>query len=399
MSGLLDKANKAADEKEEAEVVDAVVEVSAGGEVIAEPSSSNGLNMDALKFQIGAVVGFIITMMLVFFIDTIVLFGDFTLDDLFVPGVILWWLVFNGDDLKKQEFDAKKLGISFGTFVVVTGMIAGVAIFSGSNTVVTISEIAYDGDDDEIDLSFYGPKGAEYTIEVLVDGKVEYTHDATISIDKGSHSVSLDDFWKGNAENMNGKGLIDYEIRVTSDGGEDSMTFDDIMNREVDTAFIKIAEEYDIENTQNPQGEPNGNKKDYKGIYVEMIVGMGTPSAEFDFADGIFTGTTPQPIESDWDATIRVLGGGEIHTYQITADEGIANGYGDFNFNWVSLHTHGGYLDKDDFYGNDGCYTFEITLENEYGETLVSTDSKIRFYWDENREDNDTSNDKAAEAC
>ena len=83
---------------------------------------------------------------------------------------------------------------------------------------------------------------------MLVDGKVEYSHDATISIDKGSHSVSLDDFWKGNAENMNGKGLIDYEIRVTSDGGEDSMTFDDIMNREVDTAFIKVTEEYDIVN-------------------------------------------------------------------------------------------------------------------------------------------------------
>ena len=99
------------------------------------------------------------------------------------------------------------------------------------------------------------------------------------SIDKGSHSVSLDDFWKGNAENMNGKGLIDYEIRVTSDGGEDSMTFDDIMNREVDTAFIKVAEEYDIENDPNDQG----NRKVYKGIYVEMIVGMGTPNAEFDF--------------------------------------------------------------------------------------------------------------------
>ena len=393
MSGLLDKANKAAEDKEEAEVVDAVVEVSTEGEVISEPLSGNGLNMDALKFQISAVFGFIITMILVFFIDTIVLFGDFTLDDLFVPGVILWWLVFNGDDLKKQEFDAKKLGISFGTFVVVTGMIAGVAIFSGSNTIVTISEIAYDGDDDEIDLSFYGPKGAEYTIEVLVDGKVEYSHDATISIDKGSHSVSLDDFWKGNAEDMNGKGLIDYEIRVTSDGGEDSMTFDDIMNREVDTAFIKVVEEYDIENVEN------GNKKDYKGIYVEMIVGIGTPSAEFDFEDGVFTGTTPQPIESDWDATIRVLGGNEIHTYEISADEGIANGYGDFNFNWVSLHTNGGYLDKDDFYGSDGCYTFEITIENEYGSTLVSTDSQIRFYWDDNRADDDTSNDKAAEAC
>ena len=354
MSGLLDKANKAAEDKEETEVVDAVVEVSTEGNVVSESYSGSGLNMDALKFQIGAVVGFIITMILVFFIDTIVLFGDFTLDDLFVPGVILWWLVFNGDDLKKQEFDAKKRGISFGTFVIVTGMIAGVAIFSGSSATVTISEIAYDGDDDEIDLSFYGPKGAEYTIEVLVNGKVEYTHDATISIDKGSHSVSLDDFWKGNAENMNGKGLIDYEIRVTSDGGEDSMTFDDIMNREVDTAFIKVAEEYDVENDPNDQG----NKKVYKGIYVEMIVGMGTPNAEFDFKDGIFTGTTPQPIESDWDATIRVLGGETTHVYELTADEGIANTYGDFNFNWVSLHPGGGYLDKDDFYGNDGCYTF-----------------------------------------
>ena len=31
------------------------------------------------------------------------------------------------------------------------------------------------------------------------------------------------------------------------------------------------------------------------------------------------------------------------------------------------------YLDKDDFYDNDGCYTFEITIENEHGRiTLVS---------------------------
>ncbi|MGB1826936.1 MAG: hypothetical protein ACPHN0_01810 [Candidatus Poseidoniaceae archaeon] len=395
MSGLLDKANKATEDKEEAEVVDAVVEVSAEGEVIAEPSLGNGLNMDALKFQIGAVVGFIVTMILVFFIDTIVLFGDFTLDDLFVPGVILWWLVFNGEDLKAQQFDLQKLGVTGVAFLVVTGLVAGVAIFSGSNTTVTISEIAYDGDDDEIDLSFYGPKGAEYTIEVLVDGKVEYTHDATINIDKGSHSVSLDDFWKGNAENMNGKGLIDYEIRVTSDGGEDSMTFDDIMNREVDTAFIKVMEEYDIENNPNDQG----NRKDYKGIYVEMIVGLGNPSAEFDFENGVFTGKTPQPIESDWDATIRVLGGDNIHVYELSADEGIANGYGDFNFNWVSLHTGGGYLDKDDFYGSDGCYTFEITIENEHGSTLVSTDSQIRFYWEDNSADWDTSNDKPAEAC
>ena len=344
--------------------------------------------MAQLKFQIGAAFGFLVTMILVFFIDTIVLFGEITLDDFFVPGIILWWLVFNGEDLKQQSFDAKKLVASGVGFLVVTALFAGVAIFSASGNGVTIANIEYDGDNDEIDISFYGPKGMDYTVEVLVDGKVEHTHDATINIDKGSHSVDLDDFWKGNSEDMTGKELIEYEIKVTSNDGEDSMTFDDIMNREVDTAFISVQEKYTYDS--------GGENKIYEGIYIEMIVGIGSPNADFDFANGVFTGTVPQPIESDWTAEVRVLGGDQIVEYDITADEGVANGYGDFNFDWVSLHMDGGYLEKGDFYGSDGCYTFEITIANEHGDTFVSTDSQIRFYWDDNEANND---DQPAEAC
>ena len=336
--------------------------------------------MDALKFQISAIVGFIVTMFLVFFIDTIVLFGDFTLDDLFVPGVILWWLVFNGEDLKAQEFDLQKLGVTGVGFLVVTGLVAGVAIFSGGGSGVSIASVEYDGEDDEIYLTFYGPEGMEYTVEVLVDGDVKYSNDDRINIDKDTHSVSLDEFWMGNAQDMDGKDLVEYEIRVTSADGEDSMTFDDIMNREVDTAFIKVLEKYNYDS----EGE-----KFYEGIYVEMVVGIGSPDAEFDFEDGSFTGTIPQPIASDWDATVLVKGG-VVHEYDISADEGVANGYGDFSSYWVSLHLDGNYLEKDDFYNDDGCYTFEITLENEYGNTLVSTDSQIRFYWNANEANADT---------
>ena len=389
MSGLLDKANKTAAEttEEPKESSEAVLTD------VTPVVSGNGLNMNQLKFQIGAAFGFLVTMILVFFIDTIVLFGDITLDDFFVPGIILWWLVFNGEDLKQQSFDTKKLVASGVGFLVVTALFAGVAIFSASGSGVTIANIEYDGDNDEIDISFYGPKGMDYTVEVLVDGKVEHTHDATINIDKGSHSVDLDDFWKGNSEDMTGKKLIEYEIKVTSNDGEDSMTFDDIMNREVDTAFIKVVEKYDTVSTDQ------GSKRVYEGIYVEMIVGLGNPGASFDFDNGIFTGTAPQPIESDWDATIRVLGGSSVHVYELSADEGVANGYGDFNFDWVSLHAGAGYLEKDDFYGNDGCYTFEITIENEHGGTMVSTDSQIEFFWDSNESNDDTSDDQAAEAC
>ena len=102
------------------------------------------------------------------------------------------------------------------------------------------------------------------------------------------------------------------------------------------------------------------------------------------------------PIESDWSATVRVLGGDAIVSYEITADEGVANGYGDFNFDWVSLYMNGGYLEKGDFYGSDGCYTFEITIENEHGATFVSTDSQIQFFWDDNEASN---GDRPAEAC
>ena len=354
-----------------------------------------GLNINALKFQIGAVVGFMITMFLVFFIDTVVLFGDITLDDFFVPGVIVWWLVFNGDDLRHQELDWKKLGITAGCFLVVTGMIAGVAIFSAASSGVTIGEVEFDGDSDAIDLKLYGPKGMDYTIEVLVDGDVEYSEDGKISIDKASHEISLDEFWAGNAHNKAGNNLVEYEVKVTSDGGEDSMTFNEIMDREVDTAYVKVLEKYD--NT--------GDDKYYLGIYVSMIVGIGEPGASFDFDNGVYTGTPPQPIESDWDATVRVLGGDKIHTYTFSADEGEGREspgapiLGEFNFDWVSLHLNGEYLEKGDFYGSDGCYTFEITINNEYGEQLVSTDSQIRFYWDANEAVSDTSDDQPAEAC
>ena len=394
MSGLLDKATKSK-------------ETSVAKEESSEPARresdailtesttpfDNGLNLTNMKFQAIAVIGFIITMILVFFIDNVVLFGGITFDDFLVPGILIWWVVFNGNSLKDKEFDTTKLVASGVAFLVVTVAFFGIAIFNSTDSGVTIGNIEYDGQEDEIDLSFYGPKGMDYTVEVLVDGKVEYSHDATISIEKGSHSISLDDFWKGNAEDMKGDTLVEYEIRVTSDGDESSMTFDDIMNREVDTAFIKITEVLST----------NTDDKTYTGITVEMFVGMGNPGSSYDFSNNYFSGTTPKPIASDWSAVIAVkFDSTTKYTYDsIEADEGVANGIGEFTRNWVVLPgTELGDLARDDFYqAGDGCYTFEVTLENEYGEILVDTSSKIEFYWDSNEADPDSEDDQPAEAC
>ena len=392
MSGLLDKANQSVKsnsnvtkgEDQDLTIVETIAEPIAEPMMLAE-SKDSGFDAVKLQFQLGAGVVLIVTMVIVFILDNKALFAGITLDDLFLPGIILSWLVFNGKDLMEQEFDTKMLGASAIGILLVSGVFAGLSFFNSGS--VTISNIEFDGEANEIDLTFYGPSGMEYTMEILVDGDIKYTKSAVIDSSKGRLSVSLDDFWDGNAEDMNGKELIEYEILVTSNGEEDSMKFNDIMNREIDTAYISVQEKYTYDS--------GGENRVYEGIYLNMIVGIGTPNAEFDFEEGIFTGKEPLPVESDWSAEIRVLGGSDIPEYSVYADEGVANGYGDFNFDWVSLYSDGGYLEKDDFYGDDGCYTFEITIVNEHGETLVSTDSRIEFFWDEN----EAGSDKPAEAC
>lgn len=386
MSGLLDKANetaKSTEKEPEKDVSDAVIDV------FPEDSNGSGLNAQKLQFQLGSLVVLIVTMVVVFILDNKAILGEFTLDDLFIPGVLISWLLFNALELKEKEFDMKMLGASAGAILVVSVAFAGLAILSSGT--VTISNIEYDGDNNEIDLDFYGPKGMDYTIEILVDGKVEYTHEATINVDKGTHSVDLDDFWKGNAQDMNGKDLITYEIVVTSKGGEDSMTFDSIMNREVDTAFIKVTEVFETD-------ESSGDKT-YTGITVQMIVGMGNPDSDYEFEADYFSGTIPQTIVSDWTADVVVKYGSSVkYEYNsITADEGIVNGLGEFSFNWVTLPgTGAGDLERSDFYDEDGCYTFEVTIENENGEIHVDSSSKIKFFWDANEDATDDEDQPAS---
>ena len=129
MSGLLDKANETAKAAEKEEKVEPKIEVEVSDSKLDATIldiSDSGLDIKKLKFQLGSLFGFIITMILVFFVDTLVLFGDITLDDLFVPGIVIFWLLFNGSELMEKDFDTTKLGVSAVAFLVLTGVFAGV---------------------------------------------------------------------------------------------------------------------------------------------------------------------------------------------------------------------------------------------------------------------------------
>ena len=337
----------------------------------------SGMDITNLKLQLSSIGVFLLTMILVFFVDTTVLFSGITFDDLLVPGVLVAWAVFNWEKLSQKEFDTKKLAVTGVAFLFMTGVVGGVSIFVANESAVKVGNVEFDGANNEIDVKLFGPKGADYTLNIKVDGDVQYTYESSINVDRATVSVSLDDFWGGNSLDMNDKELISYEVEVVSDGGTDTFDIGQHMVREANAAYVRVTEVFETD-------EGTGSKN-YLGITVELLVGIGDPDAEFDFADGYFTGTAPKPIATDWDVTVFVKGGKQYDYDTISADEGVVSGVGEFAYDWVILPgTESNYLAKEKFYDEDGCYTFEVKISNEHGELRSDLSSQIQFYWDEN---------------
>ena len=387
MSGLLDKANETAKEVEITEDENLVTPFATTEEKLVVDKKIT------ISLQVAGIIGLLVSVFLLIQVGWLYA----TLVDYLIAfaALLFGWALFNGADYVKADLSAVKLILTAFAFAGLFIVTIVSTIFMNVGGGVTISSVTLDGDNDEIDLLFYGPSGMEYDLELLVDGEVQYSRSLEIDRDRGRHSISLADFWAGNSKDMNDRSKVDYQIKIDSEGGNDSFSFNDIMLREVDTGFVRVNEVY----TTDSNGE-----KEYTGIAVEMIIGLGDPDAAFDFSNNYFTGTTPKTIVSDWTATLKVkFGNSIVYTYDsITANEGTVNGLGEFWSGWVLMPgTDAGNLARDDFYDDDGCYTFEIEIVNLLGETYTDASTQIEFSWTSNeaQDSEQNSSDQQATAC
>ena len=390
MSGLLDKANKVAEDEKEPKKVEAVIEDRAPTG-FAESDDNPPVDKKILVgLQVGGALALLVSMF--WLVQTGWLYATFV--DYLVAITILafGWILYNASDYLGDGLSGFKMGT---TAVVFAGLFMTTlvgTVFMNAGGGVTIAAAKLDGGNDEIDLSFYGPGGMEFTVEVLVDGEVEYSKDLEIERDRSSHSIDLDEIWNGNSKDRENRTLVTYEIKVTSEGGEATTTISEFMTREVDTGYVKVTEVFDTDS--------NGNKE-YTGISVEMIIGIGNPGATYNFNNGFFVGTPPKTIVSDWTATLTVKKGtSTTYVYQqITSDEGFVSGIGDFWTGWVAMPgTDGGNLARGDFFDGDGCYTFEVSIQNDLGGDVVDSSSRIEFSWDSN-EASSSGEDQPATNC
>lgn len=402
MSGLLDKATKSANadkKNKDAPVEDKSVP-------FEDKTVDSGIELDK-RIKIGMQVAGVITLLVSMFLAVLKGVLYVTLFDIIiiVTVMIFGLILFNGADVLSKSISMTKVGFSAGAFSGLLIMTFIGTMFIGASGGVTIASMDLDGDNDEIDLEFFGPRGMDYTVEVLVNDTVVYSHDDSLNnYDKGKYSISLDKFWAGNSMDMNDNSEVTYEIRVDSEGGTDSVKFDSIMNREVDTGFVSVTEITGVDSNEN---------KEYIGIEVQMIIGMGNPDASFGYSNQYFTGIAPKPIASDWSATLTVKYGNSI-AYQyatINANEGVAppstqgESSKEFSSDWVKLkgteaNNNGiSYLARGDFYSGDGCYTFEIEIINDLGEEYTDSSSMIEVFWESNEATPSSDDDQTAEAC
>jgi len=416
MSGLLDKATEYSDSVHQGDnvdkkvindpdaiiqayekgkkAVDAVVEaVDATIESEISPLENKELGRpeDNAIFNILGAVSLLVILGIVFYnkyVDWLI----------FGPAIAASWALYNGAYLKVRRIDYVKLGSTAVAWVVIAGIITSASFMIGSASGVKIASIEFEDGANNLRITMFGSSGTDFDISVTNGGTVLCSDSSSIGMDRVTVSLAVEDCWAGNAYDHNGEEVLDYIVNVNDGENTDTYTIPArYMSREVTAGLVKVTE---ITSSTTGSGS---SYNEYDGIQVDAAIGIGDQSQAYSFSNGYFSGIDPWWIEADWSATITVIyGGSTVYTFNVlNSEEGTVAGLGDFNSGWVYVKSNsGGMLDRNHFYDDDGCYTFEVSITSDVsGQTVVDSRSQIEFHWNDNEADEDTSNDQPAESC
>jgi len=400
MSGLLDKANKESEKVpvdamtspknavvEDEPILEGNLELS--GDETSLESTIEDPSINALLLQLAGIVGLLIVSFLIFYTKYV----NITLFGFLLAGT---WGAFAFGEKMMGRLNTTKIAASITIWIVLAAAASGASFLIGSSKVI-IGSVTFDGDNDELDMVLYGTSGTSFNISILYDEVEVWSDSGEINLDRTTISAPISEVFQGNAMNYFKETISTYQVRVTSGEAIDYLTINpQLMNHEVTAGIVQI---YEL------TGDEDGNIV-HQGMEVSLVVGMGNSSDTYTVygENGSFSGTPPVPISSDYSIKVKVLyeSSTTVYSYtQMTVENGFASGIGEFGASWVLLPgSAGDNLKKDDFYDDDGCYTFEVTITNEVtGSIITDSRSMIELSWNDNDSDDETSNNQKATAC
>jgi len=389
MSGLLDKANATKTETVDAEIVDVKVTETPSQDKVATPSSASSPPKQnpelALKLNIAGWVAIVV--------GGILALQGGGMGILVVLGVLLVGigLIVQSERLAEGDMNVVKLGLSIFMAVIVAAGPYAALVLVPSDSSMALTEITLSEESDVI--SFYA-RGTfdSATATISLDGEVIWSDELTLSNDRAKFKAPLSEFFDGNAQDYRLSTTKSYMIEVTSNDDQTATAeiTPSLMNREILNSGARISEVLKTQTT----GTSTSTSVD--GLVVESIMGMFASSeGTRDNGEHSMTNLALTPVASDYTMQLRVKKSGstEYSSPTITVDgldatwtSSVTGAKSGKTNGWLGLpgtamdDFPGGsgnteYLQRDSFYDDAGCYTFEIIVTNGYYEGMTDSES------------------------
>ena len=391
MSGLLDKATAA----KEAEVVEKVVEkapepVKEKVTVItSEPSfmdraSKIGLVLGGLGF-----IG-------MWFLD------NYFLEDITGPvpfGLVALALIGGSFYMVWDSIDREKTVVLVVGYLLMTSVpyLAGLELGEDS---IGIAELQINEDSDEFTFVVRG-SFSEATSTIEVGGETVWSDTQSLSADMVRFQAPLSEVFKGNSQNNELSTVLSYTLSVESNTGtvETVEITPGLLNREVTHSGARIT----LVSSTTTSGDTTETTE--AGLQIESILGMfGDSETTVNNGEHSMSNVNKYlPISSDYTIQLKVMKDSSqkwqspvidvdgTSASWVSSVSGTQTGSTD---RWLAMPGTGydpntgtiEILERDDFFDDDGCYTFQVIVTNEYyaGSNAVHMSSSS---WELNWED------------
>jgi hypothetical protein len=382
MSGLLDKATAAKDAKPaKSEKVDSSP---------ASPQESSPVYYDQTFFQQASNIGLALGAMGflgMWFLD------NYWLEDITGPipfGLVALALLGGSFYLVWDSVDREKTIVLAVAYLLMTSVpyLAGLELGQDS---IGIAELQIDEDSNEFTFVVRG-SFSEATSTIEVDGENVWSGTQSLSADMVRFKAPLSEVFQGNSQNNRLATVLSYTLTVESDTGtvETVEITPSLLNREVTHSGARIT----LVTETTTDGDSTTTSE--AGLQIESIMGMfGDSETAINNGDHSMSNINNYlPISSDYTIQLKVMKDSSqkwqspVISVDGTSAEWVSEVSGPqvgFSDRWLAIPGTGfdpntgtvEILERNDFFDDDGCYTFQVIVTNEYygGSTAVHMSS------------------------
>jgi hypothetical protein len=382
MSGLLDKATAAKDAKPaKSEKVDSSP---------ASPQESSPVSSEQTFFQQASNIGLALGAMGflgMWFLD------NYWLEDITGPipfGLVALALLGGSFYLVWDSVDREKTIVLAVAYLLMTSVpyLAGLELGQDS---IGIAELQIDEDSNEFTFVVRG-SFSEATSTIEVDGENVWSGTQSLSADMVRFKAPLSEVFQGNSQNNRLATVLSYTLTVESDTGtvETVEITPSLLNREVTHSGARITL---VTETTTDDGSTTTSEA---GLQIESIMGMfGDSETAINNGDHSMSNINNYlPISSDYTIQLKVMKDSSqkwqspVISVDGTSAEWVSEVSGPqvgFSDRWLAIPGTGfdpntgtvEILERNDFFDDDGCYTFQVIVTNEYygGSTAVHMSS------------------------